>query len=194
MQATSTSKVRDPHAPRTFRRATTVIWALMLTVLLAAVAGILAASEVGHGFLSVIAPFAGVSPLLCFALLACAWPHVVVADDTVTVRNCYTTYRIPMSDVKEFVYTRLGLFILLHSGRKVPVTAYASGSGGKAFGHGKAAESLNNAIEDKMSYLAAGTEPEPATRTVDVRNIIITIACLVACVGITWAGIATYHA
>jgi hypothetical protein len=190
---TTKSKVSDPHAPRTFRRATTVTWAILMTVLLAVIAGFMTSGYVGHGFFSAAAPICVVAPLIAFAILSFYWPHVVVSDDAITVRNAFTVYRIPYAAVKDLREARIGLFVILHDGRKVPVTAYVSGSSAKLFGHNKALRTLIDAIEDKMSYAPKDANDVTVVRTVETVNIVIAAVAAALAIGVLWAAIVTYN-
>jgi len=116
---------------------------------------------------------------------------LLVADDAVTVRNSFATYRIPYPALKDFREARIGLFVMLHDGGKVPVTAYASGSSGKAFGHKKMVAQLIAAIEDRMS-LAGKQDDATVVRTIETRNIVISVCTVVLAAGVLWGAIATY--
>jgi hypothetical protein len=194
---TTKSQALDPHAPQVFRRGTTVAWAVIVTLVLLLFAVTLAASETNHGFLVVIAPFAAVAPLVLFAVLGMAWPSVVIRDDGMSVRNAYSSYEVPYTAIKDFAPNRIGLFLTLHDGMKVPVTAYASGGGGRIFGHRKSAARLTNTIEDKISLLPADTSQDgpdatTATKVTKTRDAVLSVALLVICVAVVWIAVATY--
>jgi hypothetical protein len=185
--------VVDPHAPVVFRRTTTLAWALVMTILFLLLAGLLGSAYVHHGFFSVIAPLAALTPLLTFALLGMAWPHVILGDDVLTVRNAYATHVIPYGLIQEVVVIRIGMFIRIHGGSKIPVTAYASGgTAARAFGHKKSNGRLNDAIEDKMSWASADVGDATVTRTPDKRNIAITVAAFAVPVIVILLAVATY--
>jgi hypothetical protein len=194
---TTKSQALDPHAPQVFRRGTTVTWAVIVTLVLVVFAATLAASETGHGFFPVIAPFAAVAPLVLFAVLGMAWPSVIIRDEVVSVRNAYSSYEVPYTAIKDFTPNRIGLFLTLHDGMKVPVTAYASGGGGRMFGHRKSTERLTSAIEEKVAYLPADTSQDgpdstSATKVTKTLLAVLSIALLVICVAVVWIAVITY--
>jgi hypothetical protein len=184
-------EVLDPHAPKTFRRATTVAWAIGMVAFVVAVAAFTSWGLSPHGFLAAIAPFFGALPLIAFAVLSFYQPCVIVADEALTVRNALSTYRIPYPAISEFLESRIVLLIVTHGGTKVPVTAYTSGSGRRLFGHAKALKSVIDAIEDKMHVPAKKTDAgELVVRTVRTENIVISVGTVVLAVAIIWAAVA----
>jgi hypothetical protein len=185
--------VTDPHAPVVFRRTITLIWAGVLTSVFVLIGVLLGIAFAHDGFFSIIAPIAALAPLITFALMALAWPSVVIRDDTMLVRNAYATYVIPYQLIKEVVMFRIGMFIRVHDRPKIPVTAYASsGTAGRAFGHKKSAARLSNLIEDKISWATSQVDGAVVTRTVDVRNVIITVAAFVIPTIVVVLAVATY--
>lgn len=183
----------DPHAPAVFRRTPTLVWAGIITVAFLVISGVIGSAYVHHGFFSVIAPLAAVTPLITFAVLGLAWPSVVLRDDAMAVRNVYATHVIPYGLIKEVVSIRIGMFIRVHDGPKIPVTAYASaGNSARAFGHKKSNARLTDAIEDKISWAPADVTDVSVTRTVDVRNIVITIAAFVVPAIVIFLAVLTY--
>ncbi len=188
------SGVRDPHAPQLFRRGTTLTWSSIVTVFFLAVATAVGVSYKSHGVFSVLAPYAVVLPIVIFAIIGMAWPHVIVRDADMTVCNSFASFRIPYQLIKDVRQVRIGMLVEPHHGKIVPVTAYASGSGaGKMFSHNKSASRLMDAIEDKLTF--APSEPGDAAivRTIETRNIIISVAALIISVTVILLAVATYH-
>jgi hypothetical protein len=186
--------VLDPHTPVVYRRNSTIIWAAIMAVFFGGLAVFLGMAYVHHGFFSIIAPLAAVTPFLTFAILGLAWPHVIVNDDVVTVRNVYATHVIPYGLIREVAVIRIGMFIRVHNGPKIPVTAYASGgNSARVFGHKKSNARLQDAIEDKISWTSADVGDAAVTRTVDVRNILITVAAFVIPAIVILLAVVTYH-
>jgi hypothetical protein len=191
---TPSPTVIDPHAPAVYRRTTTLVWAGVLAAVFFGLGILIGTAYVHNGVFSALAPLAAVTPLLAFALMGLAWPSVVLQDAAMTVRNTYTTYVIPYGLIKEVIMVRIGMFVLVHDGPKVPITAYASGgNSARAFGHKKSSGRLVDAIEDKMSWAPADVGDAAVTRTINIRNIIITVAALVVPALVIFLAVLTYH-
>jgi hypothetical protein len=188
-----TTKVKetDPHAPRTFRRATTATWAIVMVVFFVAVAIFAGVNLRSHGFFAAIAPICLALPLIAFAVLSFYLPRVIVSDDAAIVRNALATFRVPYAAISAFVPSRVVLLIKMNSGQKVPVTAYASGSGAKLFGHAAALKRLTDAIEAKMYAAPKATGDEQVVRTALTREIAISIATVVIAVVVLVIAITT---
>jgi PH (Pleckstrin Homology) domain-containing protein len=188
---TTKPKVLDQQAPQIFRRVTTVTWAIVMVTFFVVVAVLAGIGLHSNGFLATIAPICVVSPLIVFALFSFYLPRVMVRDDAVTVRNALSVYRIPYAAISGFAESRIVLFILLTAGGKVPITAYASGSGARVFGHSKALKALTDAIEAKMYAAPKATGDEQVVRTMMTTKIVISVVSVVLAVGILSAAIAT---
>ncbi|HEY2793022.1 MAG TPA: YcxB family protein [Micromonosporaceae bacterium] len=184
--------VIDQRPSRTFRRGTTMAWAVIMTIVIVGTVVLLSDGLAGEGFLRVVAPIFGALPLMAFVVYACFWPKVQVDDDRLIVQNAFVRFRIPYPDIKELVEARMGLIIMLHSGTRVPVTAYVSGSSGKMVGHPKMLAALTSAIEDRMAATATSTDKDAKTeRTVLTANIVVSVVVTLLAIGVVWAAIAS---
>jgi hypothetical protein len=184
--------VIDQRPSRTFRRGTTMAWAVIMTIVIVGTVALLSDGLAGQGFLKVVAPIFGALPLMAFVVYACYWPKVEVGDDVLTVQNAFVRYRIPYADIKELVEARMGLIIMLHSGIRVPVTAYVSGSSGKMVGHPKMLAAVTSAIENRMAATtASGNQDLKTEREVLTTNIVVSVVVTLLAIGVVWAAIAS---
>ena len=180
-----------PMAARTFRRRTTVAGSVFLALCVTIIAVFASWGLSTQGFLAAAAPVCCALPLLAFTYFSFYQPHVIVGDDVLSVQNAMTIYQISYIAIEDFIESRIVLVIALTSGRRIPVSAYTTGSGRKLFGHKKALAALIDAITEKMHEAKVDTGNVQVVRTVLKPNVVISIVTsVIAVVGVVAAVIA----
>jgi hypothetical protein len=180
------------EAPRLFRRRTTIVPAMIMVAILAIIAIVLAPGEIGHGILPVLSAPAGALPLIVFALITGAWPHVVIAEQDLMVYNSFFTYKIPLGAIVDIRNSRMGVLIHTVNEKKIAVTAYTSGSGARPMGHEAAAGALIGAIDKAREFIPQDNDAR-YERTVEWRNVIVAVVSIAIAVGVIWGAAQTYH-
>lgn len=192
MSGPSTPTDREPRQAQVFRRRTTVVSAYILVGVVAVVATLLAVGEYGHGFFPFISPFAAALPLVTFALIAGAWPHLVLADKAVSVHNSFVAYDVPLATIEEVRHGRIGLMIHTTDDKTVPVTAFTSGAAGAKLGHPEAADVVVHAIDNAREFIKPD-QTATTTRRYEWRTIALAIASVAIAVGVVYTAAHTYH-
>jgi hypothetical protein len=176
------------------RRSTIVAGFIFASIFIAAGIG-LTPGEVGHGFLSTIAPLCTAVPLALLVLVFLVWPHVVIRDEQVEVHNSFVTYDVPYRAVDDLRQNRMGLVVKTIAGKTIPVTAYTSGSAGRMMNHKEQADEVIRQVRNKMEFKRAGENEDlpPVRRRVNVLTVVLVLASLAAGVLVVVGAAHTYH-
>jgi hypothetical protein len=174
----------DPLAPKqVFRRRSTVIFAWMFVAVPLVIGVLIGVREIHHGLVGV-ATIVGALPVAVTALIMGVWPHVALGSEELEVHNSVFWFGVPYVSVSELKPTRFGLVIRTYSGKLLPVTAYASGSGKRVLGHADAADELTRAVQERIAFADDSNwrEAPPPARHIEKRNLIVLGATVAAAV------------
>jgi hypothetical protein len=176
-----------------FRRRSTAIAGAAVAVVVIVLSTLLTVDEWKHGFFAGIAgPVTGIT-LAILALLLSAWPHVIVRDDYLEPHNSFFWYTVPYPAISDIGPIRMGL-VLRTTGRKmIPLTGYATGVGSRLLGHTRAAQTVIEAVEAKMTRRhRSDEEGADIVRHLDRRNVYVMAAAIVVTAVVIVLAAATY--
>lgn len=194
MSIPSDPATQDPTAPHVYRRRSTVITGIAISVVLLVLMVGLFSAELGHGIFAVLTePVIGLT-LILLVLLLNVWPHVIIRDRFVEVHNSLTWFEVPYESIHDIRNNRMGLMIRTHRNKTVPMTAYSTGSGKRLFAHQQQADEIINAIKAKMEFLPDDVDPEARpVRHWETRNLIALLTMLALSVLVTVLAVQHYH-
>jgi hypothetical protein len=177
-----------------FRRRSTVVAGWTIAVLLVGLSTLLTVDEWSHGFFAAIAgPVTGIT-LAIFALLLSVWPHIIVRDAYLEPHNSFLWYEVPYPTISEIGPIRMGLVLRTQGRKMIPLTGYASGTGGRLFGHRGAADAVINAVEAKMTRRKRPEDDDAEiVRHWDTRNLYVMLGALLVTAVVIVLAVQTYH-
>src|SRR5215467_645647 len=173
MSTSSNPATQDPTTPHVYRRRSTVITGISISVVLFVLIVGLFSAELGHGIFAVLTePVVGLT-LILGVLLLNVWPHVIIKDRFVEVHNSLTWFEVPYESIREIRNNRMGLMIRTHRNKTIPMTAYSTGSGKRIFAHQQQADEIINGIKAKMEFLPEDADEDARpVRHWETRNLV----------------------
>jgi hypothetical protein len=192
---TKTSTGDDTVVPEVRRRRTAVISNFIIAAIVVGIGIAMTPGEWGHGFFPFITPLAATVAVAMTLLVLGAYPHLILADDRLLVRNSLFRYDVPYARIAEMRFTRLGMIIKSDTGKVIPATAYTGGSGVRLKANTEIGNFMMREIDHRVDEAVElkKTDDRPVTRSLIPLNTYGLIALWVFAIASVWLSTVTYH-
>jgi hypothetical protein len=184
--------------PEIRRRRSAIVTGFTLAAIIVGLGIALTPSEWGHGFFPFITPVAATLPIAATLLVLSVYPHIILGEDLLHVRNSFVAFDIPYGRITETRYTRLGMIIRDDNNKVIPATAYSGGSGvrlkaNQAIGHFMMRD-IDIRVENAQLSKKKTADLPPIKRTLIARNVYGLAGIWLFGILCVWLSTVTYHA
>jgi hypothetical protein len=181
--------------PEVRRRRSAVITGFILAAIVVGVGIAITPSEWGHGVIPLITPLVVTGAVAATLLVLGVYPHLILADDKLLVRNSLVRYEVPYARIAELRFTRLGMIIRSDAGKVIPATAYTGGSGIRLKANTVIGNYMMREIDHKVDAAkeSKAKDVPPITRSIIPLNTYGVFGLWALAALCVWLSAVTYH-